>query len=185
MFPVYIYVDYIGAAALICPTISRSGSARILGRFRANANRKAVLHWHTRFLPIHFSVANRKYSFQRRRRIYNEIKRELGLTGVARVNGKLIRDDVRKGGQVDLVRRQRTEGQARARNVVHATPNRAKLTMIVPTHVARRPRDGKPNMAYELVMVTRDERDSMKDVWQKSLHDDLVNHAGKIRQRIP
>jgi hypothetical protein len=182
MYSMWIRVEYEGMAVLLAPGLSRTG--RVMGGFRAEANKRGVLHWHKNMLPRHFTASNARYNYQPRKQKYLEIKREIGQTGRAFVNGQLIRESVAKGGVVDVVRSGVTEVMMRADSPVTTSANRATLRMEAPAAVAARPRGDRPDMSREITITTPGERDEIRTVWMQEFNRQLVGYNQNLSQRI-
>ena len=173
-------VDYTGLIA----DLRRAGiglSNRKINAMRRNANQATVLYWHRKFLPGHFTQAQSRYRLQNRKQPYSEIKRKLASGETIRVGGKLLRDKVRRGGVIDIVRSGLTERQAVAASPVQAYPSRAILHLMVPQYAAMARKDkSQPDMRYEITRTTQDERTRMMIYWVRI----FLQQVGQTRSRM-
>ena len=183
MYSMFIQVEYSGFVAGFEETVGRSIGQRALGNILGFANRETVLYWHRKFLPLHFTSAQRVYSNKRRKFPYSQIKKDLANGRQATYKGFTIREKhpVQRGGVIDNVRKGWTERQARQSPGVFASKTRGTLTMFVPRYAAIQNRDGnKPDKAAEITAVAPSEYPALRRVFQRT----FVNRIGLLRDRV-
>lgn len=185
MIRLYMSVEYQGFATMFARSTGTPASNRMLNRHRASANKEAVLVWHRHFLPGHFTAKQRKYNNQKRKEPYSKIKEELGRTGKAFVNGRVIHERVQLGGQIDNVRKGKSSQMAKGASPVKATPQSATVYMRVPFYAAMKRKDPtKPQMAKEITQVTDDEKMAMRRAWVRTFVNGLRTERNIIRKRL-
>jgi len=105
----------------------------------AQARGDGVIHWHTKYLPLHFqefSIA--KYAMKRRGKKYERWKRYMAASGK-----KHKGETIKKRGRAALVLTGLFERYARKRRPVQITASRAKIIMVTPSYIRKTAR-GRP-----------------------------------------
>ena len=177
-----VIVDFRGYACALVPNYT--DFQRRMNEYQARANKEGVLYWHRHFLPRHFTPDNRRYRMQERKPPYKAIKRRLAEHGVVYIHGQRIRERVQRGGVVNVVRSGRTENMAKASTPVAAFPTRAVIRLRVNEAVARRPGQGKPDMAGEILMTPQDERDMIRVVIGVRFREEILRDMSFFTKQI-
>jgi len=181
MTQIFISTDFIGFAQLLDRS---NASKRIINELRARAAKAAVLDWQARILPTHFKGGlQNRYSGQQRRPPYSDIKRKLARGEKVYVGGVRLRDKVKKGGVVKVVRSGKTEQQARVARAVRSTPNKAVLSMSVPRYAATRPLGGKPDLPSEITATVPADVAYLRRTWLFDFMRNLKRVRGKTTRR--
>lgn len=180
----YFHINYQGAADL---AIDAGVSKRVRTAAMQYAYYQTGRFWHRFILPKHFTpTARQKYKYQRRKRRYEEIKRQmaLGIPYVDPRTGQQELYNVKKGGRADVVHEGYTEAMARVNRHITSTTVGFTVKVRVPRYVTMRRRRNYPDMRKEIGRITLEEGRILTKVWWHSYRKFLDANRVTIGKRL-